>query len=114
MSLQIVDSELKRTILEKINCYLEDMTSGKAISEWALSMLRDRNFTNNEALIEDALIALATLHDQDNRFDTARQDLEQFRDCLLGKRRYRRDHSVVRRHSTKGNALKRNKRLKGA
>ena len=48
-------------------------------------MLTRRTFNTSEKLVEDALTALAGLHDGDERFDTAREDLIYFRDCLLAK-----------------------------
>jgi hypothetical protein len=48
-------------------------------------VLTRRTFNASETLIEDTLTALAGLHDGDERFDTAREDLIYFRDCLLAK-----------------------------
>jgi hypothetical protein len=48
-----------------------------------VEVLTERNFSSNELLLEDALTAIAGLHDEDERFDTARQDLLYYRNCLL-------------------------------
>ncbi|HEU4758864.1 MAG TPA: hypothetical protein VFT91_02665, partial [Dehalococcoidia bacterium] len=56
MSLQIIPSRLKRLILKKMDLYLQDPASTEGVSEWAVSILRDRSFTDDEALFEDALV----------------------------------------------------------
>src|SRR3990170_5281885 len=87
-------AELKKDVLSHIEEYLARSLSGPQVAEWALSVLVDKAFGSKEALLEDCLVALATLHDSDERFDTARADIEFFRDCLLGKREYHRDLEV--------------------
>ncbi len=56
---------------------------------------RKPQFGAEDILLEDALVALATLHEQAERFDTAREELEFFRDCLLGKRAHRTETEVI-------------------
>jgi|Deesub1362B_J571_1020462.scaffolds.fasta_scaffold11389_1 hypothetical protein len=75
--------DLRGEIIQKIEEFLEGKISKKEASQWAVKALTKRNFSSNELLLEDALTALAGLHDEDERFDTARQDLLYYRNCLL-------------------------------
>lgn len=111
MSLRAVTPRLKHKILDNVDGYLSGRLSGKKVSKWALDLLRGRNFAEEEALLEDTLVALATLHDEDSQFDTAREDLESLKEYLLGRREYRRDSTVVRHRLSEGGG---SHRLKGA
>jgi hypothetical protein len=57
-------------------------------AHWAVEILAERAFGTNELVLEDAITALAGLHDEDERFDTAREDLLYFRNCLLEEMSY--------------------------
>ena len=80
-----VSKELTEEIIERIENYLAGKSTGQETAAWAVSMLTRRTFHGSEKLVEDALTALAGLHDGDERFDTAREDLIYFKNCLLAK-----------------------------
>jgi hypothetical protein len=80
-----VSKELTEEIIERIEDYLAGRSTGRETAAWAVSVLTQRTFSASEKLVEDALTALAGLHDGDERFDTAPEDLIYFRDCLLAK-----------------------------
>ena len=72
-------------VIERIENYLAGRCTGQETAAWAVDVLTRRTFSTSDKLVEDALTALAGLHDGDERFDTAREDLIYFRDCLLAK-----------------------------
>lgn len=80
-----MSKELTEEIIEQIENYLAGRCAGQETAAWAVSVLTQQTFSASEKLVGDALTALAGLHDGDERFDTAREDLIYFRDCLLAK-----------------------------
>lgn len=80
-----MSKELTEELIERIENYLAGRSTGQEIAAWAVGVLTRRTFSASEKLMEDALTALAGLHDGNERFDTAREDLIYFRDCLLAK-----------------------------
>ncbi|MEW6686354.1 MAG: hypothetical protein AB1393_09155 [Candidatus Edwardsbacteria bacterium] len=78
----------KQEVIQKINAYLEGLLSKEEVSTWAISVLTKQVFNVDEMLLEDAITALAGLHDEDERWDTAEEDLLFFKQCLEGKRPY--------------------------
>ena len=80
-----MSKELTEEIIERIEDYLTGKSTGQETSAWAVSVLTRQTFSAGETLIEDALTALAGLHDGDERFDTAREDLIYFKNCLLAR-----------------------------
>jgi len=75
-------------LVEKNDAYLQGKLTKKEVSQWAIETLQRECFTADELLIEDTITALSLLHDEDKRFDTAKEDLIFLRDCLLGKKSY--------------------------
>jgi len=71
---------------------IDDLLAGKSTSEeawqWAINILTQRTFSADELLLEEAITALACLHDADDRLDTSDEDLIYFRNCLLEKTPY--------------------------
>lgn len=80
-----MSKELTEEIIKQIENYLSGRSTGQETADWAVGVLARRAFSTSEKLMEDALTALAGLHDGDERFDTAREDLIYFRDCLLAR-----------------------------
>ncbi|MCR4405558.1 MAG: hypothetical protein NUW24_01340 [Anaerolineae bacterium] len=83
MSMALIKETVKR---------IDDFLSGKSTREetwqWAINILTQQTFGADELLLEEAITALACLHDADDRLDTANEDLIYFRNCLLEKTPY--------------------------
>ncbi|NIO69155.1 MAG: hypothetical protein GTN71_09000 [Anaerolineae bacterium] len=80
-----MSKELTEELIERIENYLAGRSTGQETAAWAVGVLTRRTFNASEKLMEDALTALAGLHDGDERFDTAREDLIYFKNCLLAR-----------------------------
>jgi len=78
----------KSEIIRVIESYLKGALSKREASSWAVEVLTKEAFTLDQILLEDAVTALAGLHDEDERWDTAEEDLIFFKECLEGKRPY--------------------------
>lgn len=78
----------KKQIIKTIDNYLQGKISKKVAAQWAITIIRKECFTVNEILMEDALTALAGLHDDNPRWDTAPEDLKLFKAYLQGKKPY--------------------------
>jgi len=78
-----MSGDLRKETIEKIEDFLAGEISKAEATHWAVEILAQRAFGTNELVLEDAITALAGLHDEDERFDTAREDLLYFRNCLL-------------------------------
>ncbi len=78
----------KKDVVEKINDYLEGRVTKAETAAWAIKKLTEECFHVEDVLIEDTITALSLLHDEDERFDTAKEDLIFYKDCLLGKKSY--------------------------
>jgi len=78
-----MSKDLREKTIEKIEDFLAGRISKAKAARWAVGILAERTFGTNELVLEDAITALAGLHDEDERFDTAREDLFYFRNCLL-------------------------------
>lgn len=83
-----MSKELTKEVIERIENYLVGRSTGQETAAWAVGVLTQRTFSAGEKLVEDALTALAGLHDGDERFDTARKDLIYFKNCLLARAPY--------------------------
>ena len=81
-------NNLKSKVIKKIDAYLSDKMSKKSVSAWAIEIIGEHIFTVDEMLLEDAITALAGLHDENERWDTAEEDLKFFKECLEGKKPY--------------------------
>ena len=77
---------LSRDIRDRIQEYLSGKVGGSVVSRWATDALAVDS--GEDALIEEALIALANLDHGDERLDTPKDDLSFFLDCLDGKREF--------------------------
>lgn len=75
-------TELKAKTLATIEAYLGGKLTKKQVAAWAVEVLATEIFSTGELLLEDTITALAGLHDDDDRFDTAEEDLLYYRDCL--------------------------------
>jgi hypothetical protein len=78
---------LVQEVVTNLEGYLSGRLDGSVISNWATQVLSSRK-TFESPLVEEALVAMANLDHGDQRLDTAAEDLEFYRDCLLGKRSY--------------------------
>lgn len=74
--------------LKKIDGYLTGKSTKAETWQWAVQTLSKHTFSADEVLLEDTLTALAGLHDEDERLDTAKEELLYYRDCLLGEAPY--------------------------
>ncbi|MBI4722176.1 MAG: hypothetical protein HY769_04140 [Candidatus Stahlbacteria bacterium] len=79
---------LKSKVIKKIDAYLSGKTTKKSVSAWAIGIIYKHIFTIDEMLLEDAITALAGLHDENERWDTAEEDLKFLKECLEGKKSY--------------------------
>lgn len=75
---------LKQHIIQRIEDYLGGRATREDTAAWAISKITSRVFTSDEVLLEDALAALAGLHDEEERFQTAREDLINLLSALKG------------------------------
>ncbi|MBM3237301.1 hypothetical protein FJZ31_13490 [Candidatus Poribacteria bacterium] len=83
-----MDNNLKTKTINKINDYLAGRISKKEASDWAIAVMKQKNFAVDEIVLEDAITALCGLHDDDDRWDTAQDDLIYLKNCLLGESPY--------------------------
>jgi len=79
---------LRKETIERIEGFLAGKVSKAEAARWAVEILGERVFGTDELVLEDAITALAGLHDEDERFDTAKEDLLYFRNCLLEETSY--------------------------
>ena len=75
-------AELKAETCATVEAYLAGRLSKEQAATWATRILTAEVFSTGELLLEDAITALAGLHDDDDRFDTAEEDLLYYRNCL--------------------------------
>lgn len=78
-----LSSKKRKETIAKIDDFLAGRLPRSEAVRWAVEILGKRTFGTDELVLEDAITALAGLHDEDERFDTAREDLLYFRNCLL-------------------------------
>jgi hypothetical protein len=74
--------DLRDEALAKIEDYLGGRCTKREATAWAIQTLRRTAFPPERTLLEDAITALAGLHDEDQRLDTAREDLMDYYDRL--------------------------------
>jgi hypothetical protein len=77
-----MSEDLRKETIERIDGFLAGKVSRAEAVRWAVEILGERAFGTDELVLEDAITALVGLHDEDERFDTAREDLLYFRNCL--------------------------------
>lgn len=63
-------------VIQKIDKYLKGEISKKEASSWAINVIHKSRYGELERDIEEAVYELFGLHDEDDRFDTAPEDLE--------------------------------------
>ncbi|MGD2206831.1 MAG: hypothetical protein PVH17_08640 [Anaerolineae bacterium] len=77
---------MKKTLQDKpiarITEHLTGTCGKRDTSAWAVRVLRKTTFRPDEARLEDTITALAGLHDQDERWDTVREDLIDYQERL--------------------------------
>ena len=83
-----MSGDLRKETIEKIRDFLAGKISKAEAARWAVEILTTRTFGTDALVLEDAITALAGLHDEDERFDTAREDLLYFKNCLLEETTY--------------------------
>ena len=83
-----MSGDLRKETIEKIEDVLAERVSEAEAARWAVEILVQRPFGTGELVLEEAITALAGLHDEDERFDTAREDLLYSRSCLLDETSY--------------------------
>ena len=76
---------------ETIRAYLGGRLSSQEAAAWAVGIIEQETFLSDELLLEQAILTLLELHDPDTPLATAKQDLEQLLDCLLGTRTLQRE-----------------------
>jgi hypothetical protein len=81
------ETHIKSEALAAVTAYLDGSRSGPDVAAWAMSVLIPRSF-DDEPLLQEVLEALWNLDHEDERWDTSRNDLENLRDCLLGKKEF--------------------------
>ena len=77
-------STLWQETAETIRAYLGGRLSSQEAAAWAIGIIEQETFLSDELLLEQTILTLLELHDPDTPFATAKQDLEQLLDCLLG------------------------------
>lgn len=65
----------KKEIIQRINEYLKGTLSDEEAYRWASDILKKAKYGELNKDIEEALWALWGLHDKEERFKTAREDL---------------------------------------
>jgi hypothetical protein len=80
--------DLVKETIRKIDDYPAGKRTREETWHWAVNILTQRDFGADELLLEEAITALACLHDADDRLDTADEDLIYLRNCLLEKTPY--------------------------
>jgi exosome complex RNA-binding protein Rrp4 len=83
-----MSKDLRKETIGKIEDFLVGRISKVEATRWAVEVLTTRTFGTDELVLEDAITALAGLHDEDERFDMAREDLLYFKNCLLEETSY--------------------------
>jgi hypothetical protein len=78
-----MSEDLRKETVKRIEGFLAGRISKAEAARWAVEILAERTFGTDELVLEDAITALVGLHDGDERFDTTREDLSYFRNCLL-------------------------------
>jgi cobalamin biosynthesis Mg chelatase CobN len=66
----------REEVIQKIGKYLKGESSKREAYEWSSNILRKAKHGELDKDIEDALWELWGLHNEDDRFDTAKEDLE--------------------------------------
>jgi hypothetical protein len=79
---------LRIRIIASIDGYLQRTQSGKEVAARAAEALASHSFVSSEVLLDEALCAMADLGHEDPHWDTAREELQNLRDALLGKADY--------------------------
>jgi hypothetical protein len=69
---------------ETIRAYLGGRLNSQEAAAWAVGIIEHETFLSDELLLEQIILTLLELHDPDTPFATAKKDLEQLLDCLLG------------------------------
>jgi hypothetical protein len=69
---------------EIIRGYLDGKLSSQAAAAWAVSIIEHETFLSDELLLEQTILTLLELQDSNMPFATAKKDLKQLLDCLLG------------------------------
>src|SRR5262245_59006017 len=69
---------------ETIRAYLGGRLSPQQAAAWAVGIIEHETFLSDELLLEQSILTLLELHDPNTPFATAKEDLEQLLDCLLG------------------------------
>lgn len=88
---------LSKGVLAHLDGYLSGRLDGPSVSRWATEVLASSTAFES-LLVEEALIALANLDHGSERLDTPNEDLEFFRECLLGKRSYQPPVEIRKRN----------------
>ena len=60
-----MSGDLRRATIEKIEDFLAGKVSKAEAASWAVGILTERAFGTDELVLEDAITALAGLHDED-------------------------------------------------
>ena len=69
-----------------VRAYLGGKLSPQEAAAWAISIIEHETFLSDELLLEQTILTLLELQEPDTPFATAKQDMEQLLDCLLGTR----------------------------
>lgn len=80
-------SGMAREARERIDAVLNGQLDRSIAAAWAREALGAEGVSDSP-LLQDAVAAMSNLDHDDERFDTSQEDLEYYRDCLLGKRNY--------------------------
>jgi len=69
---------------ETIRAYVGGRLNSQDAAAWVVGIIEHETFLSDELLLEQTILTLLELHDPDTPFATAKKDLEQLLDCLLG------------------------------
>jgi hypothetical protein len=67
-----------------IRAYLDGRLSPQEAGAWAVSVIEHETFLSDELLLEQSILTLLELQEPNTPFATAKRDMEQLLDCLLG------------------------------
>lgn len=69
---------------DTIRAYLDGKLSSTEAAAWAINIVEHETFLSDELLLEQTILTLLELQEPSMPFATAKKDLEQLLNCLLG------------------------------
>ncbi len=89
-----METDLKKTLLEKLNGFLIGDITKQEVYEWAQNIVVGPEYEkicNKNKLVGEAIQALFELHHEGEeiKFDPSRDELIYYKECLEGKRKFK-------------------------